>query len=295
MRALLALALLLLLTVPGAGQQPTFRAGTRIVPVLATVTDTDGRLVPDLEERDFTVLDNGKPQEIVLFENTVQPFTAVVMMDYSLSMTAHIDLLAAAAEQFVIRMLPIDRAQVGAFSDKIQFSGEFTNDRDSLIAALDDLQYGNPTRLYDALDESIAALEDIEGRKVVVVFTDGEDTQSRAKFGDVRNRARDRDIMVYGIGLRAKILGQTTRVDGALRRLADATGGGYFELSRADELGPTFTRVAQELRALYTIGFAPETLDGKEHRIDVRVGKPGMRVRARTSYVASPEPDPADR
>ena len=93
MRALLALALVLLLTAPGAGQQPTFRSGTRLVPVLTTVTDSSGRLVPDLEKADFTVLDNGKPQEIVVFENSVQPFTAVVMLDFSASMTLHLELL----------------------------------------------------------------------------------------------------------------------------------------------------------------------------------------------------------
>jgi VWFA-related protein len=290
MRALLALALVLLLTAPGAGQQPTFRSGTRLVPVLTTVTDSSGRLVPDLEKADFTVLDNGKPQEIVVFENSVQPFTAVVMLDFSASMTLHLDLLKAATEQFLLRLLPRDRAQVGAFSDKIEFSGEFTGDRDALIAALEDLQYGNPTRLFDAVDESLALLEGIEGRKVVVVFTDGEDTQSRAGFGHIRNRARDADVMIYAIGLRSRILGQTTRPDGNLRRLADATGGGYFELKSTDDLGPTFTRVAQELHALYSLAFSPETLDGREHRIEVRLGRPNMKARARTSYVASPEP-----
>ena len=276
-------------------QQPTFRAGTRIVPVLTTVTDADGRLVPDLVETDFTILDNGKPQKIVLFENTVQPFTAVVMLDYSLSMTAHLELLQAATEQFLIRMLPADKGQVGAFSDKIQFSGEFTSDRDRLIAALDDLQYGNPTRLYDAIDESIRALETIEGRKVVVVFTDGADTESKVGFSHVRNRARDKDVMVYAIGLRSQLAGQVTRPDGSLRRLADATGGGYFELKSADDLGPTFTRVAQELHALYSIGFSPETLDGREHQLQVRLSKPSMKARARQTYVATPEPPSSDR
>ena len=265
------------------------------MPVPTTVTDADGRLVPDLEKADFAVLDNGKPQEIVVFESTAQPFTAVVMLDFSASMTAHLKLLKEATEQFVLRMLPIDKGQVGAFSDKIQFSGEFTNDRDALIKALEDLQYGNPTRLFDAIDQSISALEEIEGRKVVVVFTDGEDTASRASFSDVRNRARDRDVMVYAIGLHSKMLGQTTKPDGNLRKLADATGGGYFELRSTEDLGPTFTRVAQELHSLYTLAFVPATLDGKEHAIQVKVSKPGMKARARTSYVATVQSEPSSQ
>jgi len=131
------------------GQEPIFRAATRIVPVLTTVTDAQGRLVPNLEKEDFTVLDNGKPVELALFLNETQPFTTVVMLDFSASMTGNLDRLKSATEQFLIRLLPDDKAQVGAFSDKIQFSGTFTNDRDDLIGSLRDLQYGNPTRRSD--------------------------------------------------------------------------------------------------------------------------------------------------
>src|SRR5688500_7732378 len=101
--AVSALALVAGLALPAAtavnGQQAVFRAGTQIVPVITTVIDSNGRLVPGLEQDQFTILDNGKPVDIVSFENDVQPFTAVVMMDYSASMTANLDLLQAAAEQ----------------------------------------------------------------------------------------------------------------------------------------------------------------------------------------------------
>jgi Ca-activated chloride channel family protein len=228
-----------------------------------------------------------------VFENSSEPFTAVVMLDFSASMTMHLERLKQAAEQFIIRLLPPDKAQVGAFSDRIQFSGEFTNDRDDLIFALRDLQFGNPTRLFDATYESMAMLEKVEGRKVVVLFTDGEDTASRMGMGGVLDRARQSNIMIYAIGLESEIAingyRQRTRPDRALRRFAEQTGGGYFELKKADELGPTFTRVAQELHSLYTIGFAPPVLDGKEHRIEVKTSQPGTTVRTRRSYIASQE------
>jgi Ca-activated chloride channel homolog len=275
------------------GQEPTFRSSTRIVPVVTTVFDMQGRLVPMLERDEFTILDNGRPQDITFFQNDVQPFTVVVMMDYSASMTANLDRLAAAAEQFVLRMLPQDKGQVGAFSDKIQFSGTFTSDRDDLIFALKDLQFGNPTRLYDAINESLAMLRGVEGRKVVLVFTDGDDTASRVGVGDVLDRARDEEAMIYAIGLESEFFnGQRmvrTRPDRGLRRLAEETGGGYFELKKTDELAPTFTRVAQELHSQYTLGFTPATLDGKEHKLVVRMRQPGMTARARRTYVASPE------
>src|SRR5262245_60012787 len=165
------------------GQQATFKTGTSIVPVLTTVTDNQGRLVPNLEQEDFTILDNGKPQPIVLFQNETQPFTVIVMLDFSFSMTTHLDLLKQATEQFILRMLPADKGQVGAFSDKIQFSGEFTHNRDDLVHALKDLQFGNPTRLYDAIDASIDLLQDVDGRKIVLVLTDGDETESRKHMG----------------------------------------------------------------------------------------------------------------
>jgi Ca-activated chloride channel homolog len=291
MRALVT-AVLVALTAVVFAQQPVFRSDTRVVPILATVQDTDGRLVPNLEREDFTVLDSGKPQEISVFQNTIEPFTVVVMLDFSGSMTANLKLLKQGTEQFLLRMLPDDKGQVGAFSDKIMFSGRFTNNRDSLIGALEDLQYGNPTALFDAIDASMDKLEGIDGRKVVLVFTDGDDNYSRKSYAAVRDRARQKDVMVYAIGLHSVVFGQVTKPDANLRKLSDATGGGYFELNKTDELGPTFTRVAQELHSLYLLGFAPEKLDGKEHKLEVRLKKPTMKVRARTSYVAARENTP---
>ena len=279
---------------PEPAQEPQiFRAGTRTeVPIYATVLDGSGRLVPDLQRTDFTVLDDGKPVELTQFSNTPQPFTAVVMLDTSASMTANLEFLERAAEQFLIRLLPVDRAQVGAFNDKIQFSGEFTNDRDSLIAALGELQFGNPTRLNDAIAASLDALKGVDGRRVVLVFTDGEDTSSRTGFRTVLERARDEEVMVYTIGLESEYFNgvrlQRTRPSRDLRRIADETGGGSFELKKTDELAPTFTRVAQELRSQYLLGFAPATLDGKLHKLDVRA-RSGYTVRARRSYLATPD------
>ena len=109
--------------------QPIFKSSVRTVPIYATVVDSSGRLVPDLERADFSILDNAKPAEVSLFSNDSQPFSAVVMLDTSASMTANLKLLNRAAEQFLLRLLPVDRAQVGAFNDKIQLSGTFTNNR----------------------------------------------------------------------------------------------------------------------------------------------------------------------
>jgi Ca-activated chloride channel family protein len=196
----------------------------------------------------------------------------------------------SAAEQFLTRLQPQDRAQVGAFNDKIEFSGVFTSDRDELAAALRNLDFGYPTRLNDAIDQSINQLAGLEGRRVIVLLTDGEDTASKVGQGTVLERARADEVMIYGIGLESTYFNGMRRVrtspDKVLRRLAEETGGGYYLLSGTRDLATTFTRIAQELRSQYVLGFSPAALDGKVHRLTVKVKRPGTKARARKTYVA---------
>jgi Ca-activated chloride channel family protein len=277
-----------------SAQQATFKTGIRTVALYATVIDAQKRLVPDLSKEDFEILDNDKLQDIQLFMNEVQPITVVVMLDTSASMTGNLKLLENAAEQFLMRLLPKDKGMVGAFNDKIEFfPSSFTNDRDRLIHSLRELDFGNPTRLYDAVSESIGRLKNIDGRRVVLVFTDGDDTNSSIGQGKVLEKARDEEVMIYAVGLRSDYFNGSRQVrsrpDSGLKQLAEETGGGYFELDKSSDLAPTFTRVAQELHSQYVLGFTPATLDGRIHKLVTRVKKPGMSVRARRSYVASAE------
>lgn len=280
-------------------QQPTFRSKPNVtVPLFVTVLDPERRLVPGLVKEDFSVLDNDKPVELSLFDNEVRPISVVVMLDTSGSMTLNIDFLKQAAEQFVIRLLPQDKARVGAFNDKVEIDASFTNDRDALISSIKELDYGNGTRLWDGVDTGLDALESVEGRKVIVVFTDGDDTASRTSSGKVLDRARLAEVMIYAIGLESvyQPMGGPkvrTRPDRGLRRLSDETGGGYYEFKKTEELGPAFTRVAQELHSQYLLGFTPTQLDGKVHKVEVKMTRPGMTARARKSYVATTEPSAA--
>jgi len=268
-----------------------FRSGTQVVSLFTTVFDAETRLVPDLTQDDFEVFDNDKPQPLVVFRSENLPITAVVMLDTSGSMTGTIDLLKAAAEQFVIRLLPDDKAAVGAFNDKIELNAGFTNNRDKLVSQVKDLDYGNGTRLFDAIGESLDALHGVEGRRVILVFTDGDDTASRMGRGTVLDRARADEVMIYAIGLQSEYFDGARMVrskpDSGLRKLADETGGGYFELKKTADLGPTFSRVAQELHSQYVLGFEPKQLDGKVHKLAVKMKQVGMTARARKSYVAT--------
>src|SRR6266576_3543506 len=159
------LALIAAATIAAASQQqsPIFRASTQTVPLFATVTDSTGRLIPDLAREDFEILDNNKPQAVTLFVNDLQFIKVVVMLDESGSMVNNIARVKDGAEQVLLRLLPDDRARIGSFEDKIILSPDFTNNRNELVRFLkDELQYGNGTRLWDAVDRSMEALSELD-------------------------------------------------------------------------------------------------------------------------------------
>ena len=302
----------------GGAQQPPFRTGTKTVAVYATVSEKDGRLIPDLAKEDFEIREDGKVRPVTIFASETQPITIVVMLDKSGSMRASYGLVRAGAEAFVRRLMAGDKARIGTFSSKIVMEPEdFTSDQEGLIRILrgGDRPEG-PTPLWNAVDEAITALGTQQGRRVVLAFTDGADNPMNFRTNnlslmDVMERAQREDVMVYAIGLESRMppagggmggmrgrgiggggFGGTNafgvqRPDPGLPTLAGETGGGYFELRNADDLAGTFSRVAEELHRQYALGFEPEKLDGKTHRLEVRVKKPGVRVRARKHYVAS--------
>jgi len=294
----LALGALVLAQQPQQQQQPPqgfFRSSVVSVPIYATVMDANGRLVPDLTQADFEIVDNLKPSEITNFVAEVQPVAVVVALDLSGSMVNDIALAKDGAEAFMIRLLPQDRARVVGFDDVVRFGPDFTNDRDRLIRYIQqDMQYGNGTRLWDAMYESIGALRQEPSRKVIVVLSDGDDTTSRMSGkDDVLTAALANDVMVYTVGLRTRYRGGYNgsiiegRPDKSLKQLSEHTGGGFFELSRSTELNATFSKVADEIHRQYLIAITAQS-DGKPHTLGVKVKRPGMTVRARRTYVASP-------
>jgi len=177
------------------------------VAVYATVTGADGRLVPDLPRDAFSIFDNGRRQELTLFANDTQPITVVLLLDRSGSMKANFSLVQRAAESFVDAMLPADRARIGSFSNRIQIDPrDFTSDHEELYRILrTELQEEGPTPLWNAVNVGITALLHQQGRRVILVFTDGMDApfpgQSSNSMKDVMKRAEEEDVMVYAIGL----------------------------------------------------------------------------------------------
>jgi VWFA-related protein len=189
-------------------QPPSFVAATRTVAVYATVTNAQGRLVPDLSRDDFAIDDNGKRQTLTLFANDIQPITLIMLLDRSGSMKPNFDLEERAAEAFVRAMLPADKARIGSFASRIQVDPpDFSSDRDALLKILrNELQEDGPTPLWNAVNTGIDKLLLEQGRRVVLVFTDGVDmpmnfANHNKSLKDMMKRAEEENVMVYAIGL----------------------------------------------------------------------------------------------
>jgi Ca-activated chloride channel homolog len=268
-----------------ARQQQTFRAGAHTVAIYATVTDASGALVTSLDERDFEIEDDGRRRPITVFKKDLQPITVAVLLDRSPSLFAPAIRTQNAVIDFVRRLLPDDRATLGFFSHVVTLTPDLTNDADALIRRLGaDAPFPAGTALWDAIEAGRAAVSEQPERRVVLVVTDAADNCSASDIDEVRRRLQADGVMVYGVGVRGREGLQTSE----MRAITRAAGGWYFELRPADDPAAAMQRIADELHRQYVLGFSPAELDGRVHRLDVKVRRPGLVVRARRAYVATP-------
>lgn len=282
---------------PQFARQTVFRSDTRTVAVFATVQEPGGRLVPDLPRDAFSIFDDGRPVEISLFSNEVQPITAVVMLDMSASMS-DVARLRGALRHFLATLRPNDRLRIGTFGYEVALSHDLTGDRRVLERVVDEeLWPGGTSPLWRAIDTGITALAAEPGRRVVLVLTDGIDHSPGgdrglpALAGGVsalkQHVAADTGLMIYAVGFGDPKEGRG--LSGSIVELGDISGGGHINVSPSADLSGAFARIGEELRRQYVIGFTPLRLDGRVHRVEVRTNRPGLKVRARTSYMATGE------
>jgi Ca-activated chloride channel family protein len=272
--------------VTGAQDKTVFRSVARTVYIYATVQGKDGRLVTDLTRDDFDVLDDTRPQPITVFDNTPQTITVAVMFDMSNSMALQHARIRDAAAALVQSLWPDDRARIGSFGMEVAISPFITSDKAALLRIVDEeLWPGGVTPLWLATETAMSALDGEPGRRVVLLFTDGDDSGFTvpASRGGVHAHAERGGFMIYAVGLQGNGLHEE------MRDLAEDTGGGHFLVRKDDDLGKTFARVVEELHHQYVIGFSTEALDGRAHKLTVRTKAAGMTVRARRSYLASSE------
>lgn len=284
--------------VPAKLPEPAIKVDVDVVNVLCTVYDKRGALVQDLGKDDFEVLENGRPQEIRYFaRDTDLPLTVALLVDVSGSVRALIEDEKDAASKFLQAVIrPSDQALLAGFSSTIVLWQDFTPSVERLSNALSRLravpfhglpQQGLPmpgTLLYDTVYVTARQkLDDVSGRKVMVIISDGLDNGSLNHSQDAITAVQAANAVVYGICYQSGFSGCDF-----LKELAVPTGGRMFQAGKKTPLADVFHTIEDELRSQYALGYVPvdRTRDGAFRKLQVRMRRRGLRVQARKGYYA---------
>ena len=292
------------LAVPLAAQDPpptVFRSDSRLVVLHATVLDADGRLVTNLQQGAFHVLENGVEQEVKIFRREDAPVSIGLIIDDSGSMINKRDRVAAAALALVEASHPDDEVFVVHFNEKAYMDLDFTHDRKRLGEGLAKFDSRGTTAMRDAVRLGIEHLQRkaAEDKKVLILITDGEDNTSVIGQDYVIRAAQQSGVLIYAIGLLSEIDDQQThRAQRDLDALTQATGGQSYYLTESSEADRTALDIAHNIRNQYTLAYSPtnQVLDGMYRRILVKATGPApLTVLTRAGYWANGKGTVEDR
>jgi len=286
------------------------RINSDLINVVVTVGGRPANASLDLKPEDFEILEDGAPQEIANFSrNADQPLKMVMLFDTSYSVAQRLNFERRAAARFFERVIrPQDRAAVFSVSTEVVVLQEFTNKVPLLVDATRQLRAQGATSLYDAIYLGSDYLKPAEGRRVIVIVSDGGDTTSSKGLLEAMDRAQKSDSVIFAIFTGNPWPSENLRdlaAERALESLTKETGGELFKPRLPDgrrpgeetddvalkELDRTFTDLAERLRTQYVLGFfsTNEKRDGSFRKLDVRIKKPSYIARARTGYYAPKE------
>ena len=267
----------------------------RRVILYVTVREGKARFVGDLGKQDFSIKEDGKPQEIVSFSRDDVPVAIGLLVDNSQSMMNKSAEVLAAAKAFIVASNPGDEMFVLHFNEKLTFGlppdVPFTGDHALLERALDRIHLDGRTALYDAIDRGVKQLQRSNlTKKALIVLSDGGDNMSVHKAADVVKAAGLSGALFYGIGIYDPMDGDAN--PGVIRRLAQDTGGEAYFPKDIQEVKELCQNIARDLRNQYTLTYSPSNTnyDGRFRRIEVKVKDPEHRkliVRTRTGYYAN--------
>jgi Ca-activated chloride channel homolog len=279
---------------PGA----VFPSQLEEVHLTVSVRDAAGRLVSDLKSNDFVVLENGRPQRVQLFGRAVEPgeeealaLDLGLLMDTSASMLQQLKLSQEAAVRF-LESIPRARDLVTIFfDDDIRLSRYNSENQQGLFERIAEAKGGGDTALYDAISVYLSRVQDASGRKVLVLFTDGEDTRSALGLGETLQLIRSSGVTIYPIAFTSGFAPGSTRAlrsKSVLEQMAELTGGAVYTPRSSKDLSGIYTRILQELQTQYVLGYVSDdpAHDGKFRRVKVDVAGKGLRVRHRAGYFA---------
>jgi Ca-activated chloride channel family protein len=297
-RAVVLLAVVLiaaLASTPSA--QGTFKAAIDIVSLNVTAMDPANHYVIDLDEKNFSVFEDGVKQDLSFFTRKQQSIAMSLLLDSSASMEDKLPTLQTAATNFVHRLKASDIAQVIDFDSRVEIRQAFTSKQNELESAIQQTTAGGSTSLYNAIYISLKELAKIRAqgeedvrRQALVLFSDGEDTSSLISFDEVLELAKRSETAIFTIALR----GTDTQSKGfheaefVMRQLAQETGGRAFFPAKIDDLNGVYSEIADELASQYTLAYSSKNnkRDGAFRRIVVQIDKPNVTPRTKRGYYA---------
>jgi VWFA-related protein len=293
-----------IVAVPAAAQEATFSSGIQVVNVLATVRDKSAHFVRNLTKDDFSILEEGRPQTIRYFSaETDLPLTIGLLVDTSLSQDKVLNAERGASFRFIDSVLREneDHVFVMQFDMNVKTAQHLTNSRADLQESLrlvntptrEELrsQYGGGTLLYDALSDACRdVMSKQQGRKALIVLSDGGDDGSNATLSAAVRQAQRTNTLIYTIlftsGRFGKSIGKRTML-----RLAQQTGGSYFVVTKKLTIDQVFAQIQEDLRSQYSIGFVSDkpAQVSEFRKLQLSAGRPEFTVNARDRYWAGPE------
>ncbi|HYX31225.1 MAG TPA: VWA domain-containing protein, partial [Pyrinomonadaceae bacterium] len=273
----------------------------QLMRVNASVTDRNGRAISGMRDADFSVYEDGSQQKIVNVTPTAEPFNLVLLLDVSGSVEERIDFIRKAARDFLHTASPQDRISIIRFHDDIKIISEFTTDRSLLSKRLDELDAGGATALYDALGYTLVdALRSLRGeRTAVVIMSDGDDNKSFVPFPAILEATIESGALIYPLyvpsglipessvpqpsitvdPMRTKYLTVTTRAAEEGTKLAQVSGGVFYQVKRLDDLQKAYDDIVAQMRTAYTITYNSSATGDGHRRVLVRANREGASVR----------------
>ena len=276
----------------------TFRAGIDLVNIGVTVTDNKGNLVTGLTAEDFVVSEDGRPQTLRYFaagDRSGPPAAEMhlgLLLDVSESMGEDLGFTKTAAIKFLNTLTDAADITVVDFDTQVRVGRYGQGDFARLVERIRQQKARGNTALYDAIGMYLDGAHEQTGRKIMLLYTDGGDTRSAIRFGELLNLLKASDVTVYVIGM---LEHQTQASKGAqrpiLHQMADATGGQAFFPLSVKNLESVYEKVLAEIRAQYTVGYVStnEQTDGAWRKVELKVDRKDgrdYRVRARKGYYA---------
>ncbi|HEX4951762.1 MAG TPA: VWA domain-containing protein [Blastocatellia bacterium] len=293
---------------PSEQKDEPLKIDTTLIYVPVRVMDRDGKYIPDLQAKDFKIYEDGVEQEIEHFSAVDDPFNVVLLLDVSGSTRFKIEDIQDAAVTFTEQLRPQDRVMVVSFDQKVWVDCEFTNDRTKLLKAILRTRTGSSTSVYDAVDLVLTErLNKVQGRKAIVLFSDGVDTAShQATLQSTIERVEESNSIVYSVHYDTRdavvsavptapnvIIPGTTeadyqRAEKYLLELANRSGGRFYEAATIGDAKEAFASIAEELRRQYGLGYYSKNdkNDGTFRKIRVQGANAHWAVRSRARYRA---------